>query len=169
MNTINNGEMPLCFVSLPLFAEAFRIQIQKGISEHDCKFLLSYFLNACVKSLNDLKHISPLPKNLALAIEEMKKEENLKAGIPAFSALSHYSHSHLARLVKKHFGMSLKQYINEMRLQSAYQDIILTNESAEEISERLGFSSFSHFNKIFKARFSITPAALRKNNGTWTA
>ena len=112
---------------------------------------------------------APIPAELSAAIEEMKKKENLQKGIHAFSALSHYSHSHLARLIKAHFGISLKQYINEMRLQRAYNEIVLTNESAEEIAEGVGFSSFSHFSKIFKKRFSATPAAIRKNSGVWTA
>ena len=42
-------------------------------------------------------------------------------------------------------------------------------ESIEKISEGLGFASFSHFNKIFKKRFSVTPAVLRKTGGIWTA
>ena len=115
-----------------------------------------------------LTHNSEIPQMIVSAIEEMKKSDNLKRGIDAFTELSHYSHSHLARLIKTHFGVSLKQYINEMRLQNAYNDIILTNKSTEEISENLGFASISHFNKIFKDRFLITPAELRKRKGAWT-
>lgn len=62
-----------------------------------------------------------------------------------------------------------KQYINELRLQKAYNCIVLTQKSVEDISEELGFASYSHFNKIFKARFYITPGALRKEKGIWTA
>jgi AraC-like DNA-binding protein len=39
--------------------------------------------------------------------------------------------------------------------------MILTNKSAEAIAEELGFSSFSHFNKIFKAQTGITPRQFR--------
>ena len=94
----------------------------------------------------------------------MKQPEKLKQGIPAFIALSNYSQSHLARLVKKHFGMGLKQYINELRLLRAYDDFVWTNESAESISENLGFSSYSHFYRIFKERFLISPSALRNGS-----
>ena len=80
----------------------------------------------------------------------MKKSENLKKGISAFVDLTNYSQSHLARLIKKHFGMGLKQYINELRLRQAYDDFVWTNESAEVIAENLGFCSYSHFYRIFK-------------------
>ena len=64
--------------------------------------------------------------------------------------------------MKTHFGIGLKSYINELRLLRAYDDLIWTNESAEAISENLGFSSYSHFCKIFKDRYSISPSFLRK-------
>ena len=102
-----------------------------------------------------------IPRELLSAVEEMKKIENLRNGISAFVTLSNYSQSHLARLVKKQFGMGLKQYINELRLLRAYDDLIWTKESAETISENLGFSSYSHFYRIFKGRFSISPSVLR--------
>lgn len=141
----------------------------ENINEYDCKFILSYFLNMYIESAQHIQNHLELPKMLVFALNEIKKKENLQQGIPAFIELSHYSQSHLSRLIRKYFNMSLKEYINEIRLQNAYNDIILTNKSLEDISEDIGFSSFSHFNKIFKARFSITPSRLRKNHGAWTA
>lgn len=110
-----------------------------------------------------------VPKMLAYAISEMKKTENLRVGIKAFTAISNYSQSHLSRLIKKFFNMTLKQYINELRLQKAYNCIVFTQNSFEDIADELGFASYSHFNKIFKTRFYITPGALRKEKGIWTA
>ena len=165
---IDSGSAPIRFSTVGvLILDVFQKTPQE-ITDYDCKFLLSYFLNTYIACTDCLKCNSGLPQMLALAIEEMKKTENLKRGIPEFIELSHYSQSHLSRLIKKYYNMSLKQYINDLRLQAAYNDLILTNRSAEEIAENIGFSSFSHFNKIFKARFSITPAALRKSNGIWT-
>lgn len=131
------------------------------ISESDCMLMLSTLLHAYIQTKDQLSHLN-IPRELLNAVEEMKKYENLKKGIPAFVALSNYSHSHLSRLVKTYFGIGLKSYINELRLLRAYDDLIWTNESAEAISEKLGFSSYSHFSKIFKERFSIPPSSLRK-------
>lgn len=165
---INSESAPIRFYSVgTIMPDEFRKTAQK-LTIYDYKFLLSYLLNAYITENVGLKRNSGLPPTLALTIEKMKKAENLKRGIPAFIELSHYSQSHLSRLIKQYYGMSLKQYINDLRLQAAYNDMILTNRPAEEIAENLGFSSFSHFNKIFKARFSITPAALRKSNSVWT-
>ena len=134
--------------------------------EHEFKFLLFCFLKSY---LDGMEQADSLPETLVYAISEMKKPETLRSGIRAFSEISNYSQSHLSRLVKRYFGMTLKQYINELRLQRAYNWIVLTQKPVEEISEELGFSSHSHFCKIFKARFHMTPGALRREKALWTA
>ena len=103
-----------------------------------------------------------MPKQLQHAILEMQKPENIKAGIPAFLSITHYSQTHLSRIIIKHFGVKLHDYVLDLRLNTAYNDLILTTKGLEEISESVGYNSFSHFNKIFKEKYGITPAALRK-------
>lgn len=134
--------------------------------EQDNRFLLMCLLKAYLESTDER---SRMPQLLEYAAREMRRTENLKRGIPAFLELSHYSQSQLSRLIRQHFQMSLKQYVNELRLRCAYDEIVLTNRSVQDISESVGFASFSHFNKIFKKKFFSTPAALRKKNGIWTA
>ena len=166
---ILKGEQPVCFE----FDRSAMIDLPGErndwvFTEYDCKFLLSCLLKSCIDHTNCLEREHALPDMLSHAADEMKKTENLRKGIPAFTEISHYSQSHLSRLVQKHFGMSLKQYINELRMQRAYDDILLTDRPAQEIAEDLGFASFSHFRRIFKERFSETPASLRKRQGMRT-
>ena len=164
---IKQSHTPIVLNNVP-FSDSSATSSKATITEYDCKWMLADFLHAYITNYPVADHGINIPGQLATAAEEMKQTANLKRGIPAFCELSHYSQSHLSRLVKQHFNMSLKQYINELRLQSAYNEIVLTKKSAEEISESLGFSSFSHFNKIFKTKFCITPSALRKRRGAWT-
>ena len=139
------------------------------ITEYALKLCLSYILKAYADSVRFEDKEQSLPRELGYAISRMKNAENLARGIPCLSELSHYSQSHLSRLIKRHFGMTPKQYINELRLTFAYNEIILTDKAPKLISESVGFSSFSHFNKIFKERFLITPTALRKHGCVRTA
>lgn len=170
LSRIEKSVKPLQYTAASgMNVEAMYRRASRSVSEYDCKLLLSFFLNTYISQTRCLESNSGLPPMLQSAIDEMQKTGNLRQGIPAFCSLSHYSQSHLARLIRKHFNLSLKQYINELRLQKARSEIILTRRSLESISEELGFQSFSHFNKIFKAKFAVTPAALRKENGTWTA
>lgn len=159
------GQLSLSF-SFPQISKLYDICREgRPASECDCTLMLSTLLHAYMQTKVQSHHAS-IPLGLLSAVEEMKKCENLTKGIPAFVALSNYSHSHLARLVKTHFGMGLKAYINELRLRRAYDDLIWTNDPAEVIAQELGFSSYSHFCKIFKERFSLSPSALRKGEDT---
>ena len=102
------------------------------------------------------------------ALKEMKKRDMLKAGIPAFVAESGYSRPQLSRLVKKYLHMTLYEYISGQRLETAYNDLVLTRSRPEDIAEELGYKSFSHFSQKFKKTYGITPAELRKQKGVWT-
>lgn len=143
------------------------------ICECDCKLILSMFFCLYLRAISAHTERKEIPEALSYAMEQMKQTEHLKAGIVAFVSLSNYSHSHLSRLMKAHFGIGLKQYVNEQRLLRAYNEIVWTNEPFEVISEQLGFASYSHFQKIFKRKFSLTPSALRrgqksKNPSEWS-
>lgn len=108
------------------------------------------------------------PAVLQNALQQMQEFDNMRLGVPKLVELSGYSRSHLSRLVQKHYTCSLHALITHFRLNAAYKEIILSKEALEDIAYQVGYSSFSHFQKVFKAEFGVTPAALRKTNATWT-
>lgn len=134
--------------------------------DYDYKLLLFCLIQIYLKAVSQKEN--DLPSHLRFAMSEIRKREHLKAGVSAFIKLSNYSQSHLSRLMKKYFHTTIQAYILNLKLEAAYNDLILTSIRAEEISEDIGFKSFSHFNKVFKEKYGITPAALRKTHGTWT-
>lgn len=168
-STIRAANCPV-FTS-PLVASILQPYIRQRaphFTKYDCKYILSCLLNAYILSDTYPQQKPNTSYTLSHALNEMKKAENLREGIPAFVRISHFSQSHLSRLIKARFGITLKTYINELRLQEAYKQIIISRDPMEEIAENVGFSSFSHFNKIFKEQFSTTPSRLRKEKGIWT-
>lgn len=96
----------------------------------------------------------------------MRHPEHLREGIPAFLQVSNLSHAQLCRVVKKRTGQTPQQYIKELRLQYAYELLLNTGDSCEEIALRVGYNSLSHFITSFKRQFGVTPAALRRNSDT---
>jgi AraC-like DNA-binding protein len=94
----------------------------------------------------------------------MKLEDNLRRGTEALVEISHYSRSHLARLIKQRHGTTVKRYINDLRLTEAYSMVILSSHSFEDIAFLVGFSSYSHFCKLFKGKFGLTPYGLRRQS-----
>lgn len=102
---------------------------------------------------------------LEFAFKEMTKVENIQRGVPALLELTGYSYSHLSRLMRESLQITPHVYVVELKLSVAYRKVIYTDELLEDISEYVGFESYSHFIKIFKKKYEITPAALRRSRG----
>jgi len=54
--------------------------------------------------------------------------------------------------------------VNELRLQRAFTLLIVPHDSARRISDialEVGFSDISHFNRLFRARFGVSPRDVR--------
>ena len=98
----------------------------------------------------------------------MHSIENLKGGVDRFVELSGYSRTHLNRLLKEHLNTTPHDFIMNLRLSEAYNALILTDTHIEEICANVGYESFSHFQKIFKAKYGITPACARKKYSSAT-
>lgn len=163
---IQTGEIPLLAHSCELMLRKDRVlAIPQAVQcDRECVMLLL----ALVKALMDSKEReSALPPVLRRAMDQMKEREHLRRGIAAMVELSGYSQSHLFRLVRQHLGVDPSEYVRTLRLEAAYRDLTATRLPPEEIAEGVGYESYSHFHRIFKQAFGITPAELRKRSGTW--
>lgn len=160
---LNMNRMPECFEygdNLSEICNCCSVCLAADSEDYEYKFLLSLLIKKFIDAA--LKDNIELPQNLQRAVKALKYQENLKIGIDAMVKISNYSHTQLARLMKKHMHITLQEYVQNVRLETAYNYIIFTSERLEEIAEKVGYASFSHFNIIFKNKFGITPAALRK-------
>ncbi|MDR5708742.1 MAG: AraC family transcriptional regulator [Armatimonadota bacterium] len=71
------------------------------------------------------------------------------------------SPTHLRRLFRTALGMSPSRYLLERRLQRAAELLRGTDHTVQQVAERCGFESLSHFHRHFKARYGCTPLAFR--------
>ena len=69
----------------------------------------------------------------------------------------HFSHDHLMKLYKKLTGRTIMEYARQVRVEAAKELLINAKLSAAEIASLTGFSSQSHFIKVFKAQTGLTP------------
>ena len=91
--------------------------------------------------------------NFSCTTEELVKRAN-------------YSYAHVNRLFKKETGSTLSKYFTLLRLDYAKKLIETTSDSILDISISSGFSSLSHFTKLFDSNYGNTPAKYRKNWNT---
>lgn len=131
--------------------------------EHHYKLLFSQILTLF---LDSQKH--DVPYILKTAVLGMQRFENMQQGVPKLVELSGYSRSHLTRLVRKYYNVSLQALVTRLRLDAAYNEVVFSKNSVEDIAYKVGYSSVSHFHKSFKKTFGTTPAVLRKTNVIWT-
>lgn len=71
------------------------------------------------------------------------------------------SSSHLSRLFKQEEGISLQEFINDIRVEKAANLLMYSEESLSSIAEYVNFPSQSYFGKIFKQKMNMTPKQYR--------
>ena len=69
---------------------------------------------------------------------------------------------YFCRFFKQNTGISFIKYVNQVRLNYIYQDLLHTDESIQEIMERHGFYNQKLFYRMFKERYACTPREMRK-------
>ena len=118
--------------------------------------LVRYFCNAPKSSERDI------PDWLVFLLQEMEKEQNFVGGIDKMISLSKKSYEHLSRSIKKYYGITLSEYINDLRINYASNLLLRTNTPIIEICFNCGFLSVSNFYKVFGAKYSMSPSEFRK-------
>ncbi len=68
---------------------------------------------------------------------------------------------YFCRFFKQNTGSSFIQYVNQVRINHIYQDLLHTDDSVQEIMERHGFFNQKLFYRMFKERYDCTPREAR--------
>ena len=102
---------------------------------------------------------SPLVKSAKSYIDEHFTE---KLTLDALCETLGASKFYLSHLFKEQTGKGPYEYLIEVRLKFAKSLLRSTTESINKIAELCGFSSSSHFIKIFKQQEGITPLKFRE-------
>ncbi|MGN1004717.1 MAG: AraC family transcriptional regulator [Oscillospiraceae bacterium] len=73
-----------------------------------------------------------------------------------------YSEAHLSRIIKKYSGQTFSDIIKTIRLQKSVELLESTDLSITEIAEQMGYTDNSHFHKVFKHAYGLTPIQYRQ-------
>lgn len=75
-----------------------------------------------------------------------------------------FSPNYLNTLFRQKTGMSLQQYIRNVRIENAKKMLVYTEFSVSDIAEYLAFSSPSHFSKVFHEQTGMSPKAYQESH-----
>ncbi len=73
----------------------------------------------------------------------------------------HFSQEYLLRTFKKQEGITILQYINDIKLDAAKKLLGGSELSVKEIAEQLGFASQGYFGRFFRTKTGMSPKAYR--------
>jgi len=77
-------------------------------------------------------------------------------------ALSQKNREYLSRCMKKYFGISVTEYINALKINYASNLLLRSNTPIISICFDSGFQNVSHFNRVFKKEYGISPREFRE-------
>jgi AraC-like DNA-binding protein len=72
---------------------------------------------------------------------------------------------HLARIFRRHSGLSLHQYRQRLRLREALRRLVEGKEELSKLALELGFASHSHFTDAFRLAYGLPPSACQGRLG----
>lgn len=94
-------------------------------------------------------------------IQRLQKHYDEPITLNELASQEYISSTYLSRYFKKITGCGFLQYLTEVRLKHALQDLLQASFSITEIALKNGFSSQKQFSKIFKQRYGKTPTTYR--------
>ncbi|MGL4336514.1 MAG: AraC family transcriptional regulator [Turicibacter sp.] len=120
-------------------------------------------VNHASKNENDAtnKHVKykERQKEILVYISENYKEE---LTLERIANHFHMSSEYFSRKFHVWFGMTYKAYLNDFRLSKAYEDIIKSDKTIQDIAFYHGFSNNKSFISGFKQKYDKTPLRYRQ-------
>ena len=104
------------------------------------------------KKLNKLSTITAYMK------DNYNKDLSLESLAKAFG----YSPTYLSRMFQKYAKMNYKTYLDNLRLEHAYKDLMNTQMSIGTIASQNGFPNSKAFTKVFQKKYNKLPSEFRK-------
>lgn len=82
------------------------------------------------------------------------------------AAQVHLSERHVGRVFKAATGVSIKQYLIQLKLDSAKQLLLSQNMSVADIAFEVGYQDARHFSTAFRQYTGVSPSDYRQRGGT---
>ena len=95
-------------------------------------------------------------------IEIIRENAYQKLSVKDIAVSLSIHENYLSRLFKNDMGISIKEYISEIKISIANDLLSSTEYSIQQISDKIGFSTVQSFSKAFKKANGVSPGVYRK-------
>ena len=103
-------------------------------------------------------------KPVVMCIDYIHKHIKNRITMKELSAELNLSESYISKIFHKEMGVSISQYIKQVKIDKAKNLLQFSEFSINEIASYLSFSSQSHFISVFQKVTGMTPNKYRTNN-----
>ncbi len=104
---------------------------------------------------DSLSVIDKVKRYISLHIGEELSREDIASYV-------YLNPDYLTRLFKKETGQTITEYIQSERIESTKKLMETTSLSVSKIAEKMGYSNFSHFARMFRKNTGLSPLEYKK-------
>lgn len=103
-----------------------------------------------------------IPSEIVSAISYINSHYSSKISLEKIAKSVCMSKFHFSRKFKQTTGSTVFEYITNLRLSKAHGLLLSSDNTIDEISQILGFSSAMQFSRTFKSIYGVSPSVFRK-------
>lgn len=132
-------------------------------SQEDICAWLNNALNDFIESVQsslDFRKISRIKP----AVDFIEANFDQSLSLDDIAAATFLSVSRLAHLFKEEMGITLIDYLTNVRIRHAKQMLLATDKNCTEVCFSVGYNNQSYFTRTFKSIVGMTPRQFRENN-----
>lgn len=154
------------FAHFKQIAQEINLLRETGAPEHQVDMLVCQMvINAIVILEKQCAGVSAgAPEWLCQVLRKIHSPEYISCQASDIYQLAGYSAPVVIRSFRKHTGQTVVSYLTRAKMDSARLLLTTTELTVLDIAGRLGYSSVSHFNKLFHAATGTSPRQYRHSH-----
>ena len=136
--------------------DTFRLLFDRAVyTQADMIRLAGYLYDCTVKELDVLKNADSLTGRIRKYIDTHLAEPIGREEIAEFA---HISPNYLSKIFREETGMSLRDYVNQKRIDEAKRLMSVTGMNVTDTALQVGFENVSYFSTVFRKYCGVTPS-----------
>ena len=124
--------------------------------------LLTVLFSKFITSYNVQNKIQVANYGMQNILNYINNNLQLPITVVELAEICNYSPDHFSRLFKQVYKSNPNKFIQEKRIERSQLLLLTTNDSLNEIAEKVGLNNSSYFSRLFKKHTGKTPAFFRK-------
>lgn len=147
----------MLLLAVSAFTKFLWTKRNKNVQINEVKILVPYKTNEVETNQNSAK-IERIIHYLAVHYAEPE------LGVHDLQEALGITAREIGSLIKSELHSSFKSYLNMIRLTEIKRLLIESDLPVSDIAYRTGYNNISHFNRVFKAEFNLSPKEFRENH-----